>query len=233
VSTPLASQAFSAHASEYTALRRRLVPQFDLFYGTAVRALGPLAEGPLKRVLDLGAGTGLLTAAVAETYPDARFELLDGSVEMLTEAQQRLGDRVAGVHVQDMATGLPDGPFDAVVSALAIHHLEDDDKRVLFGRVYDVLRPGGVFVNAEQVAGPTPKLADLYKETWARMCRELGASEAEVAAAQERRRHDRCADVESQLKWLRECGFTTADCIYKYWEDAVFVAVKEVTDDQP
>jgi tRNA (cmo5U34)-methyltransferase len=54
------------------------VPQFDLFYGTAVRALGPLAEGPLKRVLDLGAGTGLLTAAVAETYPDARFELLDG-----------------------------------------------------------------------------------------------------------------------------------------------------------
>jgi tRNA (cmo5U34)-methyltransferase len=132
-----------------------------------------------------------------------------------------------------MAAGLPDEPFDAVVSALAIHHLEDDDKRVLFGRVYDVLRPGGVFVNAEQVAGPTPKLADLYKETWARMCRELGASEVEVAAAQERRRHDRCADVESQLKWLRECGFTTADCIYKYWEDAVFVAVKEVTDDQP
>jgi tRNA (cmo5U34)-methyltransferase len=231
VSTPLASQAFSAHAAEYTSLRRRLVPQFDLFYGTAVRALGPLAEGPLKRILDLGAGTGLMAAAVAEAYPNARFELLDGSAEMLTEAKERLSDRVTGVHVADMTAGLPAGPFDAVVSALAIHHLEDDDKRVLFGRVYDVLRPGGVFVNAEQVAGPTPELAELYRQTWARMCRELGASEAEVVAAQERRRHDRCADVESQLAWLRECGFTTADCIYKYWEDAVFVAVKEVTDD--
>jgi tRNA (cmo5U34)-methyltransferase len=233
VSTPLASQAFSAHASEYTALRRRLVPAFDEFYGAAIAAIGCRHGGPVARVLDVGAGTGLLTAAVADSYPDARFDLLDGSVEMLAEAQERLGGRVVGVHVQDMAEGLPDGPFDAVISALAIHHLEDDDKRVLFGRVYDVLRPGGVFVNAEQVAGPTPELAERYRVIWERMCRELGASDVEIADSKERRRHDRCADVESQLAWLRECGFTTADCIYKLWEEAVIVAVKEVTDGQP
>jgi tRNA (cmo5U34)-methyltransferase len=187
----------------------------------------------VARVLDVGAGTGLLTAAVAESYPDARFELLDGSAEMLAEARERLGERVLAVHVQDMADGLPAGPFDAVVSALAIHHLADDDKRVLFGRIHDVLRPGGVFVNAEQVLGPTPELADLYRKRWAQMCRDLGASDTELAGALERRRHDRCADVGSQLAWLRECGFPTADCIYKFWEDAVIVAVKEMTDDQP
>jgi tRNA (cmo5U34)-methyltransferase len=233
VSTPLASQAFSAHAREYTALRRRLVPAFDAFYGAAVDAFDCASGSPIARVLDVGAGTGLLTAAVAERYPNARFELLDGSMEMLSEAQRRLGDRVVRVHVQDMAAGLPAGPFDAVVSALAIHHLEDDDKRVLFGRIYDVLRPGGLFVNAEQVAGPTPELADLYRKTWAQMCRDLGASDAEIADALERRRHDNCADVEIQLAWLRECGFTTADCIYKLWEEAVIVAVREVTDEQP
>jgi tRNA (cmo5U34)-methyltransferase len=183
--------------------------------------------------LDVGAGTGLLSAAVADSYPDARFELLDGSAEMLAEARERLGERVLAVHVQDMADGLPPGPFDAVVSALAIHHLEDDDKRVLFGRVYDVLRPGGVFVNAEQLAGPTPELAERYTATWERMCRDLGASDVEIADSKERRRHDRCADLESQLTWLRECGFTTADCIYKLWEEAVIVAVKGVTDGQP
>jgi tRNA (cmo5U34)-methyltransferase len=231
VSAPLASQAFSAHASEYTALRRRLVPAFDVFYGAAIAAIGCRHGGPVARVLDVGAGTGLMAAAVADAYPDARFELLDGSVEMLAEAQERLGQRVTRVHVQDMAASLPDGPFDAVVSALAIHHLEDDQKRVLFGRVHDLLRPGGVFVNAEQVAAPTPELADLYRKAWAQMCRDLGASDAEIADALERRRHDRCADVESQLAWLRECGFSTADCIYKYWEDAVIVAVKEVTDE--
>lgn len=219
--------AFSAHAAEYTALRRRLVPQFDLFYGAAVGALHCGSGSPMARILDLGAGTGLLTAGVSSAYPDARFELLDGSREMLAEAQERLGAGVDAVHVQDMADPLPDGPFDAVISALAIHHLEDTDKRVLFGRVHAILRPGGVFVNAEQVAGPTPKLAELYREVWARMCHELGATSEEITAAQERRTHDRCADTESQLTWLREAGFAWADCIYKYWEDAVLVAVKE------
>lgn len=226
MTVPAASRTFSAHAPEYTALRRRLVPQLELFYGAAAEALGPLAEGPLKRILDLGAGTGLLTATVAKAHPEASFELLDGSAEMLAEAQQRLGEGVLAVHVQDMAAGLPEGPFDAVISALAIHHLEDADKRVLFGRIHDVLRPGGVFVNAEQVAGPTPELAQLYEQTWQRMCRELGASESELGAAIERRRHDRCTDVASQLDWLAQAGFAVADCIYKYWEDAVLVAVK-------
>jgi tRNA (cmo5U34)-methyltransferase len=146
---------------------------------------------------------------------------------MLAEARQRLGERVGAVYLQDMAAELPRGPYDAVVSALAIHHLEDADKKVLFGRVYDALRPGGVFVNAEQVLGPTPELAELYVETWQRLCRELGAGDAELTAAIERRRHDRCADVESQLQWLREAGFPTVDCLYKYWEQAVLVAVKE------
>jgi tRNA (cmo5U34)-methyltransferase len=164
---------------------------------------------------------------VAERFPEARLELLDGSPEMLAEARQRLGKRVGAVHLQNMAAELPRGPYDAVVSALAIHHLEDADKKVLFGRVHDVLRPGGVFVNAEQVLGPTPELAELYVETWQRLCRELGAGDAELTAAIERRRHDRCADVESQLRWLREAGFPTADCLYKYWEQAVLVAVKE------
>ena len=226
MSTPAASAAFSAHAAEYTALRRRLVPEFDLFYGAAVAALGPLAEGALERILDLGAGTGLLTAAVAEAYPDARFELLDGSPEMLAEAQERLGKRVVAVYVQDMAGELPAGPYDAVISALAIHHLEDDDKRALFGRVHEVLRSGGVFVNAEQTLGPTAELATLYVENWERQCHELGASDEEIAASVERRRHDRCADVESQLQWLRAAGFASADCLYKYWEMAVLVAVK-------
>jgi tRNA (cmo5U34)-methyltransferase len=198
-----------------------------VFYGAAVAAIDCRSGGPVERILDVGAGTGLLTATVAAAYPDARFELLDGSAEMLAEARERLGGLVTGVHVQDMADGLPEGPFDAVISALAIHHLQDQDKRVLFGRVHEVLRPGGVFVNAEQVLGPTPKLAERYRQMWERMCRELGASDEEIVAAKERRIYDRSADLESQLAWLREASFATADCIYKLWEDVVIVAIKE------
>ncbi len=207
-------------------MRRRLVPAFDAFYSNALAALEFLAGEPVERVLDLGAGTGLMSTAVAQAYPAARFELLDESKEMLEEAQERLAGRVATVHVRDMAAGLPEGPFDAVVSALAIHHLSDADKRSLFTDIHEQLRPGGVFVNAEQVLGPTAALAELYREVWERSCAELGASQAEIASARERREHDRCADVESQLDWLAEAGFATVDCVYKLWEQAVIVAVK-------
>ena len=220
-----AAEAFSAHAEEYTALRRRLVPGYEAFYGAVNDVLG-LVAGGVHRVLDLGAGTGLLSAHVLAAFPDARVELLDGSEPMLREARERLGPAVAAVHVGDMAGRLPDGPFDAVVSALAIHHLSDPDKRALVARVHEVLRPGGAFINAEQVSAPTPALTAVYEEHWASDCRSLGATEAELDAARERMRHDRCSDVASQLRWLREAGFSDTDCVYKSWRFAVMMGLK-------
>jgi tRNA (cmo5U34)-methyltransferase len=226
VSGSAAAAAFSAHAQDYTALRRRLVPRFDAFYGAVIDVLGLLEPAP-ARVLDIGAGTGLLSAQVVEAFPGVGVELLDASEPMMREARERLGDSVAAGHVIDMTTALPDGPYDAVVSALAIHHLADPDKRALFGHVRERLRPGGVFVNAEQVASPSPALTGVYEQMWVRDCRTLGASEAELDGARERMRHDRCADLEVQLGWLRQAGFAPVDCVYKSWRFAVMAAFKE------
>jgi tRNA (cmo5U34)-methyltransferase len=219
--------SFDAHAAEYTALRRRLVPFYDAFYGAAVDALSLMAVPP-RRVLDLGAGTGLLSAAVLAAYPDATVELLDASRPMLTEVRDRLGASVTAVHVADMDGQLPDGPFDAVVSALAIHHLDDVAKRRLFTRVREVLAPGGAFVNAEQVAPASDALMPAYWAMWERDCRAAGADDDDLAGARERMRHDRCADVESQLSWLRDAGFPVADCFFKSWRFAVIAAYTEV-----
>ncbi|HEY6525693.1 MAG TPA: methyltransferase domain-containing protein [Solirubrobacteraceae bacterium] len=227
MSGPAAAETFSAHAAEYDALRRRLVPDYDRFYGAVPEALERVAAGDVRRVLDLGAGTGLLSAVVADAFAEARIELLDASEPMLALAQERLGDAVSAVHIADMAGALPEGPFDAVVSALAIHHLEHADKRALMGRVHAALRPGGVFANAEQVDAPTAELSALYTQRWAEDCRALGATDEEIDGARDRMRHDRCADVETQLGWLRDAGFATADCTYKSWRFAVLIAQKE------
>jgi hypothetical protein len=61
MSEPAAAAAFSAHAREYMALRRRLVPGFEAFYGSVTDVLGMLEPAPAW-ILDLGAGTGLLSA---------------------------------------------------------------------------------------------------------------------------------------------------------------------------
>lgn len=226
MSESAAAQAFSAHAAEYDAVRRRLVPDYEGFYGAVVEALRRLG-GDVRRVLDLGAGTGLLGEQLVGAFPGIEIELLDASEGMLTLAEQRLGDAAIAVHVADMSGALPAGPFDAVVSSLAIHHLEHAEKRGLMGRVHAVLRPGGVFANAEQVDAPTPELTAIYEQRWVDDCRALGATEAEIDGARERMRHDRCTDVETQLGWLRDAGFATADCTYKSWRFAVLIARKE------
>jgi tRNA (cmo5U34)-methyltransferase len=143
---------------------------------------------------------------------------------MLDLARARFTDGRAGYVCQDLTAPLPDGPWDAVVSALAIHHLADADKRSLFARVHATLRPGGVFINAEQVIGPTPAFTELYGAYHERAARALGATDTEWSDAQERMRHDRCATVEDQLAWLRAAGFADVDCVYRHHLFAVLVA---------
>jgi tRNA (cmo5U34)-methyltransferase len=124
----------------------------------------------------------------------------------------------------DLRGPLPAGPWDAVVSALAIHHLDDEAKAQLFARVHAGLAPGGIFVNAEQVAGPTALFDDAYATWHARAATALGATAGEWAAAQARMREDRTASVDRHLGWLRDAGFRDSDCLFKHHNFAVLVA---------
>jgi tRNA (cmo5U34)-methyltransferase len=215
---------FDAQAAGYNAVRRRLIPPFDRFYDTAVEAL-ELCPSPPRRILDLGAGTGLLSARVAAAHPDAELHLLDAAPAMLEQAATALGER-ATVHVGDFTQPLPGGAFDAVVSSLAIHHLEDAGKRDLYARVHDALTPGGVFANAEQVTGPTPLFAEHYARWHHEQSVALGTTEQEWAGYLERRVFDRLATVADQLAWLSQAGFADVDCLFQDHLFAVLVARK-------
>ena len=223
-------EAFDRGAQTYDRARRQLVPCFDDFYVTAIDRI-PFSPSDRFEVLDLGAGTGLLSLFVANAFPRARFTLLDVSAEMLERARQRFageGERFGFLQC-DFAQPLP-GTYDAVVSGLAIHHIDDEAKRGLFRRVLEALRPGGVFVNADQVMGPTPELETAYHEAWLRQVRVLGVADSDLAPVLERMKADRLAPLEPQLQWLREVGFVDVDCWYKHYRFAVFSGSKGRTE---
>lgn len=142
-------------------------------------------------------------------------------------ARQRLkalGKRVRFV-TADFAAA-PSKSYDAVVSALAIHHLPDSGKRHLFADILKYLTPGGVFINADQVAGETAPIDHRSRQMWIKRARELKVAERDLNAALDRMKQDLPATVGQQLGWMRECGFIEVACAYRNLIFAVLSGMK-------
>jgi SAM-dependent methyltransferase len=223
-----AEQAFNRDAATYDAGRRALIPCFDGFYGNAIEVIQNWGGPVSPQVLDLGAGTGLFSSLVLPALPGAIFTLTDISEEMQAQARERFGETAAiSYRRSDLTTDQLDGSWDLIISALAIHHLSDNEKRDLFRRIHARLAPGGLFINAEQVLGPTPTQEAQYKAIWERQIRANGIDDNGVQRANERMAFDQCSTVHDQLDWLRESGFDRVDCTFKAWRFAVLAAWKD------
>ena len=165
-----------------------------------------LLPGRLRRVLDLGTGDGRLIGLVRDARPGVEAVGVDFSPPMLAAARERFQGQAWFVD-HDLSDPLPElGAFDAVVSGFAIHHLPDGRKRALYAEVFELLEPGGVFLNYEHVASATPALA-------AEFLAALGMEEGDPS--------NQLAPVETQLEWLRAIGFADVDCLWKWRELAL------------
>jgi SAM-dependent methyltransferase len=166
-------------------------------------------------VLDLGTGDGRLLALLQADRPHMHGVGLDFSQLMLAVARRRfVRDGRIELIAHDLTEPLPAlGPFDAVVSSFAIHHLEHERKRSLYAEVFDLLEPGGTFANFEHVASPTQRL-------------HLAFFAAIDEPIEYEDPSDCLLDVGTQLGWLRELGFADVDCYWKWLEMALLVGVK-------
>ena len=223
---------FDAAAEDYDRARRQLVPGLDRAYGAVLKSI-PYKRGREIRVLDLGAGTGLLSAMVAGKFPNSRVTLVDISVGMLRVARRRLNEEFPGeagrfeFRTMDFARKALSGEFDLVVSALSIHHLTDRDKQELFRRVRDSLTDDGYFVNADQISGATLEEEERLQKWWLGRVRKAGVSEKDLDAALTRMRADKNATLEAQLGWLEGVGFEAVRCVYQHHRFVVYGGVKE------
>jgi tRNA (cmo5U34)-methyltransferase len=170
-----------------------------------------------RRVLDLGTGNGRLLALVksALAVADVESVAIDFSPAMLEAAAERFAeDSSVTVVAHNLDQPLPAlGKFDAIVSCFAIHHVVHERKRALYAEIYSLLNPGGVFCNLEHVASPTPRLHEEFLHYTGNTVEKEDPS-------------NKLLDLETQLRWLREIGFTDVDCHWKWRELALLVGRK-------
>jgi tRNA (cmo5U34)-methyltransferase len=219
-------KAFDAVATEYDAQRMFVIPDMRNYYGAAVWAAESPCDTPT--ILDIGAGTGLLSAMLLEKYPAATITLLDISEKMLAVARERFcGRENVLFRTADYSKADLGGSYDLVCSSLSIHHLDSDDKRQLFVRIYDALNPGGLFVNADQVKGETPYFNQKYVEYWDEFLQSGPLTVPEISEIRRRRDTlDKNEKLSVQLGWLHEAGFCDVDVVYKNRTFIVTVARK-------
>jgi tRNA (cmo5U34)-methyltransferase len=144
-----------------------------------------------RNVLELGTGTGETALRVLAHHPSAHWTGIDASPPMLDRARERLPD--ADLRLARLEDPLPDGPFDLVVSVLAVHHLDGPKKRDLFERLARVIVPEGRFVLGDVVVPERPEDA-VIEIDWVM---------------------DLPSSVPDQLEWLDEAGFSAAGTLVR------------------
>ncbi len=186
-----------------------------------IAALLPGARTEPLRVLDVGGGYGALSYEVLDYRPEATVVLHDYSAAMIAKAAERLASFEARVSYRNSDMAYPGwaqdlgGPFDAVVSALAIHNLGDTATiQRVYRDVFMSLRPGGCFFDADLSFASGPAEGDLYRRdpdrnsSWGVYVGSPG--------------------LEEHLLWLREAGFCEVACVWKDCEDTVLWALRSL-----
>ena len=195
-------------------------PQFELM----TRLLGRESDAPL-RILDLGAGYGAEATVFLNAFPNATAVLVDGSEEMIRVGGERLAEfdgRYRYVAWDFGEGALPDevaGPFDAIISSAAIHHLPEASVARLYGEVLGLLAPGGAFLNLDLVSAPDDALDARYRSI---MQSEQDARDEAPPPADLPRHHSHLEPLERHLSWLRDAGFEHVDCFWKRLGSALF-----------
>ncbi len=198
---------------------------------------------PVSRFLDLGCGDGILGAALLGAYPESHGVLADFSAPMLVQARERLQEFVPQLEFLNLDYADPAwtqavqhaGPFDAIVSGYSIHHQPDERKKAIYASIFDMLAPGGWFVNIEHIAPASKVAKDLFENHFidAFHARQVQAGStqtrqqmAEAFLNGPERAANILAPVEAQCDWLREIGFEEVDCYCRIYELAVFAGRK-------
>ena len=210
-------------------------------------------QGSIRRILDLGCGTGSLMLEMLKAFPDAKVFGIDFDPTLLPLARKRLGSSGNRVHIilddlrqPNWLEQIPE-PIDAVVSATALHWMHPDELINLYGQLAKILRPGGIFLNADHVGSVNNQIqkawqkhqeesrnqeenCETWEGFWADYMAALGLGTTQVC---QRVLGGWEGGIEDgmPLKWhfdkLKDAGFESVDCFWRYDCDAIYGGIRQ------
>ena len=226
------------------------IDEGDIFVPDRERQIGIICDlvPPLEgsgHIVELCCGAGLLTRALLERFPSATLHAFDGSPTMLASTTETAGDLAARLETRRFDLAAADWrtlPFraHAVVSSLAVHHLDGAEKQALFADLAGMIAPGGVFVLADLVAPVSPRGTEIAARAWDEAVKERALQRDGSLGAFERFRQenwnfyadpdpdpdDKPSSLLDQMKWLEAAGFVSVDLHWMRAGHAIFSAAR-------
>jgi SAM-dependent methyltransferase len=214
-----------------------------------LRDLIPASSGATQpvHIVEICCGEGLLSAALLEGFPTATVHGYDGSTTMLEAAAAGLaayGERfdVQLFDLADTSWRRFPWPVHAILSSLAVHHLDGAGKAALYKDLHTALAPGGVLLLADLVLPVHTAGRAVAAKGWDEAVRQRSlklGGDLEAYEVFKREGWNYYADPDfasdptdhpsplfDQLRWLSEAGFSGVDVFWMKAGHAIYGGIK-------
>jgi len=226
-------------SAEFIDAGRYFVPEREVQMETICQLIEAAPSG--GPIVELCCGQGLLSQALLDRCPARSVRAFDGSPSMIEAASTLLdsyGERfkVDQFDLHERAWRKFQPPVAAVVSSLAVHHLDGEEKRSLFADIARALLPGGVLVIADIVQPVGSWSMRVAGQAWddavRKRSRELDGTLDGFHKFQSLRwnlftdpepdPYDKPSPLLDQAQWLKEAGFIDVDVFWMLAGRAIF-----------
>ena len=190
----------------------------DLNLGEFYEAIAGCFEKPVKRLLDLGCGTGLEFERLFERYPDMSVTGIDLSQKMLDKLAEKYPDKnismICGSYFEvDFGE-----PYDHVLSTYSLHHFDEENKLSLYKKIHSALKPGGLFIFGDYTV-PTEERQNELSAANIEKRRSQGIKDGEFY------HYDTPFTPETEMRLMTEAGFIFVK-IVRQWENTAIIAAE-------
>jgi len=225
---------------EFDEMQRVVIPKKDEMLDIIIKMI-PLEKDNIK-LLDIGSGLGALTIKALERFTNAEIVCLDGSKEMLINAERRLSEYKNNLKFMEKDINKENRfadighSFDTTVSSLALHYLKPSNRESFFKQLFGILNDRGGIIYSTGVESDYPEIKNRYfaihREFLQNQFRNIKGEEMDLGEMDKQweemsKKMGLCSSsVEDNLQILKKTGFSKVECVWKYNHYATFMAYK-------